>query len=277
MRRNFSRAAAGYDAAAVLQREVATRMLERLELIRATPGVIVDVGCGTGYATAALLKKYRKARIIDLDIALAMLQIARKRAPWLRKIYCVCADAAALPLADASCDILFSNLMLQWCVDPDRLLAEVRRVLKPGGVLMFSTLGPDTLIELRRSWAAADRYPHVHLFIDMHDIGDALLRAQLADPVMDTEHITLTYQTVRELPGSPIPQEPHHAQKDLPLQQCRRRLGRLSGPRRRAASVARHRRRDQDRDRGGVHAHHRARPVLYDPHARRRVVLQVGQ
>jgi malonyl-CoA O-methyltransferase len=146
-----------------------------------------------------LLKKYRKARIIDLDIALAMLQIARKRAPWLRKIYCVCADAAALPLADASCDILFSNLMLQWCVDPDRLLAEFRRVLKPGGVLMFSTLGPDTLIELRRSWAAADRYPHVHLFIDMHDIGDALLRAQLADPVMDTEHITLTYQTVREL------------------------------------------------------------------------------
>ena len=219
MRRNFSRAAAGYDAAAVLQREVAKRMLERLELMRARPEVIVDIGCGTGYASAVLLKKYRKARLIGLDIAAPMLQIARKRVPWLskihhlHKIHWLCADAVCLPLADASCDMLFSNLMLQWCVEPDRLLAEFRRVLKPGGLLMFSTLGPDTLIELRRSWAAADRYPHVHLFIDMHDIGDALLRAQLADPVMDTEHFTLTYQTVHSL---------LHDLKQLGAAECRR-------------------------------------------------------
>ncbi|MDQ2696375.1 MAG: malonyl-ACP O-methyltransferase BioC [Pseudomonadota bacterium] len=199
VRHAFHRAAPRYDEAAVLQREVGNRMLERLELIRIDPQMIVDVGCGTGVATAALLKRYRRARVIGLDIAPAMLPIARRRAPWLRTLHCVCADAEALPLADASCDMIFSNLTLQWCADLDRVFRECRRALKPGGLLLFSTLGPDTLTELRQSWAQADGYNHVNAFIDMHDVGDALVRARLADPVMDVERLTLTYADVYAL------------------------------------------------------------------------------
>ena len=205
MRQNFCRAAAHYDTAAVLQREIADRMLQRLRLIRLIPETIVDIGCGTGYAMTALLKKYRKTRIIGLDIAPTMLNASRQRTSWLdkirHKIHYVCADAKTLPLADASCDLLFANLVLQWCNDLDQVLAEFRRVLRPGGLLMFSTLGPDTLTELRQSWAHADNHRRVHLFLDMHDIGDALLRSRLADPVMDSEYFTLTYQTVPALLG----------------------------------------------------------------------------
>lgn len=196
VRESFNRAATHYDEAAVLQQEVGKRLMERLELVRLVPEIIVDVGCGTGMTTSALLKKYRKAQALGLDIAPNMLTIARKRAPWLRKLHCICGDAEALPLLDNSCDLLFSNLTLQWCGDLDQTFREFRRVLKPGGLLLFSTLGPDTLIELRRSWQVADGYQHVNAFIDMHDIGDALVRAVLADPVMDMELITVTYRDV---------------------------------------------------------------------------------
>lgn len=196
IRDSFERAAARYDEAAVLQREVGKRMLERLDLVRIDPKTVVDVGCGTGVATAALMKKYRKAQVVGLDIALSMLAGARKRAPWFRTLYAVCGDAEDLPLGEASCDLLFSNLTLQWCADLDRTLREFRRVLKPGGLLMFSTLGPDTLTELRQSWAAADGFNHVNAFIDMHDIGDALMRVRLAEPVMDAERFMLTYKDI---------------------------------------------------------------------------------
>jgi len=94
---------------------------------------------------------------------------------------------------------VFSNLMLQWCQDPDAVFGECRRVLKPGGLLTFTTFGPDTLVELRRAWAAADSRTHVNRFIDMHDLGDALVRSGLAEPVMDVERFTLTYAEVRDL------------------------------------------------------------------------------
>lgn len=196
VRRSFERAAASYDTVAVLQREVGSRMLERLDLVRLVPEVVLDVGCGTGFTTAQLLKKYRRARVLGLDIALNMLAIARRRSSWLRKLRCLCGDAEALPLADACCELLFSNLTLQWCGDLDRVFREFLRVLRPGGLLLFSTLGPDTLIELRRSWQAVDGYHHVNAFIDMHDVGDALVRVGLEHPVMDVERITLTYQDV---------------------------------------------------------------------------------
>jgi malonyl-CoA O-methyltransferase len=197
LRNAFERAATSYDAAAFLHREIGSRLLERLALIKLQPQVILDVGCGTGGITVALMKKYRKARVIGLERASAMVAKARKRAPWFRTLHGLTAEPEALPLADASCDLIFSNLALPWVTDLDQALAEFRRVLKPGGALLFSTLGPDTLVELRRSWTAVgDGYNHVNAFLDMHDIGDALLRARLAEPVMDVERLTLTYSEI---------------------------------------------------------------------------------
>jgi malonyl-CoA O-methyltransferase len=198
-RRAFERAAAVYDQAAVLQREIADRMLERLDYIRIEPRIILDLGAGTGYAVEPLQRRYRRARILALDFALNMVRASRRRGSWLKRPHCVCADAEALPLADGSVDLLFSNATLQWCNDLERTFGELLRVLRPGGLLMFSTFGPDTLTELRDAWAVADGFSHVNLFLDMHDIGDALVRARFADPVMDGERITLTFKDLRSL------------------------------------------------------------------------------
>jgi malonyl-CoA O-methyltransferase len=193
VRRAFERAAAGYDAAAVVQREVGRRMLERLELMRIRPERILDVGAGTGQGSIALARRYRGARVVALDLAHAMLREVRRRTPWLSKVRCVCADMERLPFADASFDMVHSNATLQWATDLDGALGELHRVLRPGGLLLFSTFGPDTLRELREAWAQVDGHTHVHAFLDMHDIGDALLRQGLADPVMDVERLTVTY------------------------------------------------------------------------------------
>jgi len=198
-RRAFERAAAVYDRAAVLQREIADRMLERLDYVRLEPLTIVDLGCGTGYAVEPLQRRYRKARVLALDFALNMVREASRRGSWLNRPRCLCADAEALPLADGSVDLVFSNATLQWCTDVEHTFGELLRVLRPGGLLLFSTFGPDTLRELRESWAVADGYSHVNLFLDMHDVGDALVRARFADPVMDAERITVTFDRVRDL------------------------------------------------------------------------------
>lgn len=193
VQRSFGHAAKTYDEAAVLQREVATRMLERLEYIKASPKRILDLGCATGEYSARLARLYKGAQVISLDIAEPMLKEVRRRSTWLRPLRRVCGDIQALPIADQSIDLIFSSLALQWCGSLDAAFSEFRRVLKPGGFVMFSTFGPDTLKELRVSWAEVDNEPHVHNFIDMHDIGDAMLRAGLSQPVMDVESITLTY------------------------------------------------------------------------------------
>ncbi len=198
-RRAFERAAGTYDASAALQNEVGNRLVERLDFIRLQPRRILDLGAGTGVFTRVLDRRYRKADVIALDIAPAMLQQASARGGWWRRPRCVCGDAEALPFADASFDFIFSNLMLQWCADLPATLLELRRVLAPGGLLMFTTLGPDTLSELRASWSAVDGYTHVNPFIDMHDVGDALLQARWAEPVMDAERITVTYRDLATL------------------------------------------------------------------------------
>jgi malonyl-CoA O-methyltransferase len=199
VRRAFGRAAAGYDAAAALQHRIRGELLERLDLVRIQPSAVLDLGAGTGHAALALKRRYPKSQVVALDLAESMLREAGRRQTLLRRFRRVCADAACLPFRPASFDIVFSNLMLQWCDEPDQVFAECRRVLRPGGLLSFASFGPDTLLELRRAWAAVDDRVHVNRFIDMHDLGDALLRAGLAEPVMDVERHVLTYAELREL------------------------------------------------------------------------------
>ena len=194
MRQSFERAAAHYDAAAILQQEISKRLLERLDYIKLQPARVLDVGAGTGISLTGLRQQYPAAQIYALDIVRAMLLEARKKQNWLqrlrRTIQFITADAEKLPLADASVDLLFSNLTLQWCLDLEQTFGEFKRVLKPGGLLMFTTFGPDTLKELRSCWSQVDSYTHVNNFIDMHVVGDALARSRFAEPVMDMELVT---------------------------------------------------------------------------------------
>jgi len=200
MREAFERAVDTYDGTAVLQREIADRMLSRLDLIKLKPKTILDAGCGTGHCARALAKRYRCARILGIDIACAMVQRARRKAGWFSRSRFACGDIEALPLADASMDMVVSNLAVQWC-NPDLVFLEFMRVLRPGGLLMFTSFGLDTLRELKQAWGTVDNQTHVHAFMDMHDIGDVLIRTGFADPVMDVEHFTLTYKDVMGVMG----------------------------------------------------------------------------
>jgi malonyl-CoA O-methyltransferase len=222
VRRAFGNAAPTYDAAAALQREVGARMAQRLDYVKLAPEMVLDAGCGTGDAIGELAARYPEARIVGLDIAPRMLAAAQARshssrtllrrllrpvlrgsrdlAPWF-----VCGDLHALPLRGVAFDLVWSNLTLQWVNDLPRAFAEVRRVMKVGGLFTFTTFGPDTLKELRAAFARVDTYTHVSRFVDMHDIGDALVAAEFSDPVMDMEMVTLTYPSpaalLRELKG----------------------------------------------------------------------------
>lgn len=195
IRRAFSRASRSYDAAAVLHSTVRGELLARLDLTKLSPTLILDAGAGTGHASLALKQRFPKARVIALDAAHGMLREARRRQRWRQRFARVCGDGAHLPLPAASVDLVFSNLMLPWC-SPDPVLAEFRRVLKPGGLLTLSSCGPDTLRELRNAWSQADDGPHVLPFVDMHDLGDAMVRAGFVSPVLDVERYVLNYSDV---------------------------------------------------------------------------------
>lgn len=205
VRRNFSRAAKSYEQHDVLQREVQTALLARLDFYLQQPQRIVDVGSGTGRGAAQLKQRYPQAEVLALDLAVPMLVQARSHRGWRRRFARVAADAMQLPLRNDSVDILHSNLCIQWCDDLPRLFAEWVRVLKPGGYVALSTFGPDTLCELRAAWARTDRNSHVGRFLDMHDLGDAMLAAGLREPVLDVSRYTLTYaqplDLLRELKG----------------------------------------------------------------------------
>ncbi|MFA6231485.1 MAG: malonyl-ACP O-methyltransferase BioC [Rhodanobacter sp.] len=200
VRRNFGRAASNYEQHDVLQREVQTHLLERLDFYKEQqPKRVLDVGAGTGRGSALLKQRYPKAEVIAMDLALPMLRAAKSHSSWRRPFERVCAEASALPLADRSIDVLHSNLCFQWIDDLPTLFGECMRVLKPGGLMVFSSFGPDTLKELRAAWAEADQQPHVGRFLDMHDVGDAMLAAGLRDPVLDVFRYTLTYSEPRKL------------------------------------------------------------------------------
>ncbi len=214
IKQHFSQAAPSYDDAAILQKTIAKHMNERLDLTTIQPKTILDLGAGTGLLTQKLIIRYPSSRILAVDLSFAMLQQAQPRLKTARFpllgdtlnkaigttlaqktiANAINADAYQLPFADQSMDLIVSNLMLQWCDDLDNVFQELRRVLRPEGLLMFSTFGPDTLKELRQAWKVADeKQEHVNQFIDMHDIGDALIRNGFGQPVMDMERFTLTY------------------------------------------------------------------------------------
>ena len=210
-RASFGRAAHTYDAAAILQKQVREEMLSRLDLVKLTPQAILDAGCGTGAASHALQKRFVTSQVISLDFALPMLEKTRAsghRVGLIRHIKnlftrvkhnLVCADIESLPLASKSVDLVWSNLAIQWCNDLDAAFQEFYRVLNPEGLLMFSTFGPDTLKELRIATSGQKEITTVSRFIDMHDIGDALVRAGFSSPVLDVERFTLTYDDVKSV------------------------------------------------------------------------------
>ena len=198
--RNFNSAARKYDATAVLQKKIAENLLERLEVMRATPWTILDLGSGTGWAARQLAKRYRKASVVQVDFARQMLVQSRRASGWFRsRQVFICAEAGRLPFSAGAFDMIFSNLMLQWCDDQQAVFTEARQILQPGGLFIFSSFGPDTLHELRASWAAVDNGPHVHSFIDMHELGDALMQAGFQNPVMERENFAMTYDDAPSL------------------------------------------------------------------------------
>jgi malonyl-CoA O-methyltransferase len=198
MRSDFARAAESYDCAAVLAREVGTRMAARLDWVKMAPQRVADIGCATGDGIRALQQRYPKALALAVDYALPMLGAVRQRTPrWQRLIgrgpRLLNADVRNLPLEVNSLGLVWSNLMLHWLDDPLPALRELHRVLEVGGLLSFATLGPDTLKELRSAAAKAGTGDTIRRFLDMHDLGDMLVAAGFGDPVMDMEMITLTY------------------------------------------------------------------------------------
>jgi len=197
---SFDRAASSYDSHDFLQREVATRALERLDYVAVQPTRILDIGSGTGRCARALAGRYKRAQVVQCDLALGMLKQARSFEPrFFSRQRFVAGDFEHLPFNDGLFQLAFSSLALQWCQDPLAAFTEVRRSLALGGLFMFTTLGPDTLRELRKAWASVSSAPHVNQFLDMHDIGDTLVAAGFGDPVMETEYLTVPYEDVMTL------------------------------------------------------------------------------
>ncbi len=204
LRRAFGRAADGYEAVAALQREVASRLLEQRDALgQREPARVLDLGCGPGSAAQIMHKQWPKGDVLAVDFALPMLRRLGASKPWWkparRAVQPVCADVAVLPFVDDSADLLFSSLCLQWVADLPRALIGFRRVLRPNGLLLFSTFGPDTLTELRDAFARADAGDPVTPFAQIQQVGDALQAAGFRDPVLHRDHFTLTYRDVPTL------------------------------------------------------------------------------
>jgi malonyl-CoA O-methyltransferase len=188
VRRAFDRARS-FDSACFIHDETRARLDARLDVVRLAPAVAVDLGCATGRGAALLAARYPAATVLAIDSSLPMLEAAAAHLPAGRGVL---GDAEALPLRAASVDLLLANLVLPWC-RPERLFAEAARVLTDGGALMFATVGPDSLQEVRAAFGAVDDFIHVHAAFDVHDLGDFAVAAGLADPVLDVDRIEVTY------------------------------------------------------------------------------------
>ena len=198
-RRSFDRAS-GFDDASFAHDETRARLLERLDLFDLAPRVVVDLGCATGRGAVALALHYPAARVLAVDSSAGMLRAATVRAAAVPSVAALGGDAERLPLRDHSVQLILANLVLPWC-RPATLFAEAARVLEAGGLLLFATLGPDSLREVRAAWGAADSALHVHAAFDLHDIGDLALAAGLAEPVIDVDRLEVTYSSVATLVG----------------------------------------------------------------------------
>ena len=199
MRRRFDRAAGHFSNADFLHRTAADGLMERIAPVNLKPACIIDLGGGAGAGSRQLAKRFPRARILGLDLSAAMLRESHNARRWFSKVHEVQADARRLPFHDDSVDLVFANMLLPWAGDPAAYLGEASRVLKTDGLFAFSTLGPSSLAEIRDAWAAIDNGAHVKRFPDMHDIGDAVVRCGLVDPVLDVDYLTVTYRGVDAL------------------------------------------------------------------------------
>jgi len=199
VRRRFDRAAASFDSADFVHAVTRNGLLARLEPLVVEADLVLDLGAATGAANAPLRKRFKGARVVSLDFSEAMLRQNLRQRRLFSRIPCVQADARRLPFAEQCFDVVFANQLLPWIDDPGRVLDEVARVLRKDGVFAFASLGPDSLRELDAAWAGIDGHRHVNRFPDMHDIGDALVRAGLRDPVLDVDRLTVRYEDASRL------------------------------------------------------------------------------
>jgi len=188
-----------YDKHSEVIHLIGERLIEKLDFIKLSPECVLDLGSGTGQFLKPLKKRFPKAKIIGVDIALSMLKQNRKKQGWFNKFPLCVANNINLPFKDNSVDFIFANMLLPYCLDLSKTFKEMTRVLKPEGLLLFSSCGPDTLKELKLAWQAVDTYEHVNRFVDMHDIADVLLGENFSDPVVDMEMLTVNYTSIKQL------------------------------------------------------------------------------
>lgn len=199
VRRRFERAAAGFDDADFVHAVTREGLLSRLQPLVVDASTVMDLGSATCSTSQVLSKRFGRAHVISVDLAHAMLQHGRKKRAWFARTSYVQATAAALPFSEQCIDVVFANLLLPWVDDPTTVFSEIARVLRKGGVFAFATLGPDSLLEVRRAWSQVDDKEHVNRFLDMHDLGDGLVNAGFADPVLDVDRLSISYESVEKL------------------------------------------------------------------------------
>lgn len=195
----FNKHSQNYERAAIVQREIGERLFERLDYLKIQPRTVLDLGCGCGYFSKQLKKRYPKALIVGLDLAIEMLFQSKAKQSWLKQWPLVNADMTSMPFPTGMFDLVFANQAIHWVSPLNLVMQEINRVMNVDGCFMFSTLGPDTFRELREAWAFADPYAHTNTFMDMHDLGDAMLTEHFVDPVVDMEMLSVHYATLSSL------------------------------------------------------------------------------